>query len=84
MRSSSFLSYLKLPAVLLIAGLTTACSNYHYKDYQGDWAPELMTPYDLSNNAVNAPVVYFATTRFRGLGVKLLNLISFHPSLPPI
>lgn len=71
MCSSSFLSYLKLPAVLLITCLTTACSNYHYKDYQGDWVPDLpdlMTPYDLSNNTANAPVVYFATTRFRGLG----------------
>lgn len=75
MHSPSFLSSLKLLAVLLIAGLTTACSNYHYKDYQGDWAPELMTPYDLSNNAANAPVVYFATTRFRGLGVKFHRLL---------
>ncbi|MDQ0740246.1 hypothetical protein [Pseudomonas sp. W4I3] len=75
MHSPSLLSSLKLLAVLLIAGLTTACSNYHYKDYQGDWAPELMTPYDLSNNAANAPVVYFATTRFRGLGVKFHRLL---------
>ncbi|WP_439850000.1 hypothetical protein ACTACG_17115 [Pseudomonas syringae] len=70
MHASSFLSYFKLPAVLLFVGLTSACSNYHYKDYQGDWVPELMTPYDLSNNAVDAPVVYFATIRFRELGVK--------------
>jgi len=75
MHSPSLLSSLKLLAVLLMAGLTTACSNYHYKDYQGDWAPELMTPYDLSNNAANAPVVYFATTRFRGLGVKFHRLL---------
>ncbi|MEZ0529850.1 hypothetical protein ACAW48_11430 [Pseudomonas sp. Env-37] len=34
-----------------------------------------MTPYDLSNNAANAPVVYFATTRFRGLGVKFHRLL---------
>lgn len=75
MCSSSFLSYLKLPAVLLITCLTTACSNYHYKDYQGDWVPDLMTPYDLSNNTANAPVVYFATTRFRGLGIKFHRLL---------
>ena len=58
-----------LPAVLLAAALTTACSNYHYKDYQGEWVPETMTPYDLSDNVADAPVVYFATTQFRGLGV---------------
>ncbi|WP_110968808.1 hypothetical protein [Pseudomonas huaxiensis] len=75
MYSSSFLSCLRLPTILLIAGLTTACSNYHYKDYQGDWAPELMRPYDLSNNAVDAPVVYFATIRYRGLGVKFHRLL---------
>lgn len=34
-----------------------------------------MTPYDLSNNAANAPVVYFATTRFRGLGIKFHRLL---------
>ncbi|WP_231994376.1 hypothetical protein [Pseudomonas syringae group genomosp. 3] len=71
----SFLSYSKLTAFLLVAGLTTACSNYHYKDYQGDWAPELMTPYDLFNNAVNAPVVYFSTTRFREPGVKFYRFL---------
>ncbi|TBU91266.1 hypothetical protein DNK34_18920 [Pseudomonas dryadis] len=75
MRSSSFSSCLKLSAVLLIAALTSACSNYHYKDYQGDWAPESMTPYDLSDNAADAPVVYFATTRFRGLGVPFHRLL---------
>ena len=43
----------------------TACSNYQDKDYQGNWAPEAMTPDDLSNNTPDAPVVYFATTRYR-------------------
>ena len=75
MRHPSFPSRLKLPGVLLIAGLTTACSNYQYKDYQGDWAPESMTPYDLSDNAPDAPVVYFATTRYRALGVPFHRLL---------
>ncbi len=75
MRSSRFLSHLKLTAALLAAGLTTACSNYHYKDYQGDWAPESMAPYDLSDNSADAPVVYFATTRFRALGVPFHRLL---------
>ncbi|KIH82806.1 hypothetical protein [Pseudomonas batumici] len=75
MRSSRFLSHLKLAAALLAAGLTTACSNYHYKDYQGDWAPESMAPYDLSDNSTDAPVVYFATTRFRALGVPFHRLL---------
>lgn len=71
----SFMSYLKIPAVLLIAGLTTACSSYQYKGYQGDFAPELMTPYDLSNNAVDAPVVYFSTMRYHALGVQFHRLL---------
>lgn len=36
MRHPSFMSRLKLPGVLLVAGLMTACSNYQYKDHQGD------------------------------------------------
>ncbi len=75
MRPSSLLLRLKLPAVLLMAGLSTACSNYQYKDYQGDWAPETMTPHDLSNNQPDAPVVYFATTRYRALGVPFHRLL---------
>ena len=75
MRSSSLLSFLKLSTVLLIAGVTTACSNYHYKDYQGDWAPETMTPYDLSNITPDGPVLYFATTRYRALGVPFHRLL---------
>lgn len=75
MRRTSLLLHLKLPAVLLMAGLSTACSNYQYKDYQGDWAPEMMTPYDLSANQPNAPVVYFATTRYRALGVPFHRLL---------
>lgn len=75
MRRISSLLRLKLPAVLLAAGLSAACSNYQYKDYQGDWAPESMTPYDLSNNTPEAPVVYFATTRYRALGVPFHRLL---------
>lgn len=75
MRHCSFISRLKLPGVLLVAGLMTACSNYQYKDYQGDWAPESMTPYDLSNNTPDSPVVYFATTRYRALGVPFHRLL---------
>ena len=69
------LSSLKLPVALLVAGLASGCSSYHYKDYQGDWVPEAMTPYDLSGNAADAPVVYFATTRFRTLGVPFHRLL---------
>lgn len=75
MRSSFFNSQLKLSAVLLAAIFTTACSNYHYKDYQGEWAPESMTPYDLSNNAPDAALVYFATTQFRAIGVPFHRLL---------
>lgn len=75
MRSSLFNSPLKLSAVLLAAIFTTACSNYHYKDYQGEWAPESMTPYDLSNNAPDAALVYFATTQFRAIGVPFHRLL---------
>ncbi|MFW9081920.1 hypothetical protein ACOI9X_22000 [Pseudomonas sp. P2757] len=75
MRSSQFISLLKLSTVLLAATLTTACSNYHYKDYQGEWAPESMKPYDLSDGAADAPVVYFATTQFRALGVPFHRLL---------
>ncbi|MDH0957627.1 hypothetical protein N5E99_18985 [Pseudomonas chengduensis] len=56
-------------------GLMTACSNYQDKDYQGNWAPETMTPYDLPNNTPDAPVVYFATTRYRALGVPFHRLL---------
>lgn len=35
-RSLLLLSSLKLSAALLATALSTACSNYHYKDYQGD------------------------------------------------
>lgn len=62
-------SLLKLSAVLFTASLAGGCSNYHYKDYQGEWAPEKMTPYDLSNNSAEAPVVYFQTMKYRALGV---------------
>lgn len=75
MRALSLLSSLKFPAVLLLAGLSTACSNYHYKNYQAEWAPESMTPYDLSNHQADAPVVYFATTRYRALGVPFHRLL---------
>ena len=75
MRPISLLLRLKLPAVLLMTALSTACSNYQYKDYQGDWAPESITPYDLSNNTTDAPVVYFATTRYRALGVPFHRLL---------
>ncbi|WP_026145604.1 hypothetical protein [Pseudomonas asplenii] len=75
MRSLLPLSSLKLSAALLAATLSTACSNYHYKDYQGDWAPELMKPHDLSDNAADAPVVYFATVRYRALGVPFHRLL---------
>ncbi|RMP84006.1 putative lipoprotein [Pseudomonas syringae pv. actinidiae] len=60
---------------MLAAALSTACSNYHYKDYQGEWVPETMTPYDLSDNAADAPVVYFATTQFRSIGVPFHRLL---------
>lgn len=66
----SWLSSFKFPAVLAMAALGAGCSNYHYKGYQGDWQPELMVPYDLSKGTADAPVVYFATTRYRALGVK--------------
>nr|WP_288257079.1 hypothetical protein [uncultured Pseudomonas sp.] len=56
-------------------GLMTACSNYQDKDYQGNWAPESMTPDDPSNNTPDAPVVYFATTRYRALGVPFHRLL---------
>lgn len=75
MRSTPLMSLPTLLAVLLAATLTTACSNYHYKDYQGQWSPETMTPYDLSDNAANAPVVYFATTQYRALGVPFHRLL---------
>ncbi|BBP76281.1 hypothetical protein PHLH7_23850 [Pseudomonas sp. Ost2] len=75
MRSPLFSSYLKLSTTLLAAALTTACSSYHYKDYQGEWAPETMKPYDLSDNTADAPVVYFATTQFRALGVPFHRLL---------
>ncbi len=76
MRSLRPLSYLKLSTALLAATLTTACSNnYHYKDYQGEWAPELMKPYDLSDNTIDAPVVYFATIKYRALGVPFHRLL---------
>ncbi|MBF4210224.1 hypothetical protein EI533_21085 [Pseudomonas donghuensis] len=75
MRPSLSLSSLKLPAVLLMTGLISACSNYHYKHYQADWAPESMTPYDVSNKAVDAPEVYFATVRYRALGVPYHRLL---------
>lgn len=75
MRSSLLVSHLKLSAVLLAAIFTTACSNYHYKDYQGEWAPESMAPYDLSNNAPDAALVYFATTQFRAIGVPFHRLL---------
>jgi len=75
-RSLRPLSYLKLSTALLAAALTTACSNnYHYKDYQGEWAPELMKPYDLSDNTIDAPVVYFATIKYRALGVPFHRLL---------
>lgn len=71
----SWLSSFKFPAVLAMAALGAGCSNYHYKGYQGDWQPELMVPYDLSKGAADAPVVYFATTRYRALGVKFHRLL---------
>lgn len=65
----------KLSTLLLLAALGSGCSSYHYKDYQGDWAPESMTPYDLSDNSADAPLVYFATTRYRALGVPFHRLL---------
>lgn len=60
---------------VLLAALVSGCSSYHYKDYQGDWAPQQMTPYDLSDNAPNAPLVYFATVRYRDLGIPFHRLL---------
>lgn len=68
-------SRLKSLVALSLASLLGACSNYHYKEYQGDWAPETMTPYDLSGNQADAPVVYFATVRYRALGVPFHRLL---------
>lgn len=66
---------LKITAAIMLTALLGGCSSYHYKDYQGDWAPEQMTPFDLSDNAPDAPVVYFATVRYRDLGVPFHRLL---------
>ena len=58
----------KLLALLAFMSLA-ACSTYHYKDYQADWSPDKMVPYDLSNHAPNSPIVYFATVRFHAIGI---------------
>ncbi|WP_106803525.1 hypothetical protein [Pseudomonas sp. S5D5] len=64
---------LKLAAILTLP-LLGACSDYHYKNYQGDWAPEKLHPVDLSNNAPDAVLVYFDTWRERELGVPFHRL----------
>jgi hypothetical protein len=62
-------------AALLVFAFLSACSDYHYKNYQGDWAPEKLKPYDMSNNAPDAARVYFDTVRLRMLGVPFHRLM---------
>lgn len=62
-------------AVACVFPLLGACSDYHYKNYQGDWAPEKMQPVDLSDNHPNAALVYFETFRVRELGVPFHRLV---------
>ncbi|WP_224770905.1 hypothetical protein [Pseudomonas sp. FEN] len=45
------------------------------QNYQGDWAPEQLKPYDLSDNASDAALVYFDTIRYRALGVPFHRLL---------
>jgi len=66
---------LKLAAVLTLPLLGACSSDYHYKDYQGDWAPEKLHPVDLSNNAPDAALVYFDTWRERELGIPFHRLV---------
>ncbi|WP_248798028.1 hypothetical protein [Pseudomonas sp. MWU13-2105] len=66
---------LKWAALLLTVALLGGCSDYHYKNYQGDWAPEQLKPYDLSDNASEAALVYFDTIRYRALGVPFHRLL---------
>lgn len=67
------MKWLKLTAVLTLP-LLGACSDYHYKNYQGDWAPEKLQSVDLSNGAPDAALVYFDTWRERELGVPFHRL----------
>lgn len=60
---------------LLVTILVSGCSNYRHKDYQGEWAPDSITSYDFSDNAVDAPVLCFATTAYRAVGVPVHRLL---------
>lgn len=61
---------------IITLGLTlTACSSFNYNGYQGSVAPDATKPYDLSNGAVDAPLVLFHSYQVRELGIPFHRLL---------
>lgn len=65
-------------ATLVLVSLLTAlagCSNYQYKNYQTKVDSDQIIPYDLSNGAKDAAVVYFDTLAYRDVGIPFHRLL---------
>ena len=71
--------YRHLIATFALFAALTGCSSFTYNNYQPNLAPDATQPYDLSNAAPAAPIIYFDTytTREAGLSVHRL-LVATH------
>lgn len=62
-------------AFISLGATLTACSGFTYNGYQGDLAPAALQPYDLSQGAANAPVIYFSAYTAREAGISVHRLL---------
>ncbi len=64
-----------LAVLVVVTATLCGCSSFNYNGYRGEVDPVAMQPYDVSNNAENAPLVLFDTYRVRELGVPFHRLL---------
>jgi|SRR5690554_2410972 len=60
---------------LFLAVLSTACSQYAYKDYSAEVGPGKVEVLDLSENHDEAAILYFDSTTYRSIGIPFHRLL---------
>ncbi|MEK1942622.1 MAG: hypothetical protein AAAB16_19815 [Pseudomonas sp.] len=61
--------------LLVLSSMLAGCSGFKYGGYQGEFNPAAMPPYDLSQQAPTAALIYFNTYTAREAGIAVHRLL---------